>query len=311
MMQFNNDSESRTIGCASKTLSPTEQKYPQTQREALAMVWRVERFSMYLMGVNFTIRTDAESNEFIFGGLHRLGKRAVSRAEAWALRLQPYQFDVKRVTGENNIAGVLSRLVAQSETAKSFDDTNDKHLLYFLNVGELEITWDEIEIHAQNDEELNAVRLAVETGVWLSDNGPPFQSDKFVKTWEQKGITIRKSIPLSPQSNGAVERQNEGVKKALAASKLDNINWRMALEKYIHVHNKVSPLSRLGITPFELLVGWKYRDTFPCIWSAYPTITLDRENIKEKDAYSKQESKQYVDLKRGAKFSDLKLCLKS
>lgn len=138
-----------------------------------------------------------------------------------------------------------------------------------------------------------------------SDNGPPFQSDKFVKTWENKGISIQKSIPLSPQSNGAIERQNQGIKRALAASKLDNINWRLALEQYVHAHNKKRPLSRLGVTPFELLVGWKYRGSFPCLWEANTPYALDREDIEEKDALSKQESKKYTDSRRGAKVSDL------
>ncbi|XP_062713758.1 uncharacterized protein K02A2.6-like [Aedes albopictus] len=138
-----------------------------------------------------------------------------------------------------------------------------------------------------------------------SDNGPPFQSDLFVKTWQNRGIAIQKSIPMSPQSNGAIERQNQGIKKALAASKLDNCNWRIALERYVHNHNKVRPLSRLGVTPFELLVGWKYRGTFPCLWEANSDNNLDREEIREKDAFSKQESKRYTDSRRGAKESNL------
>lgn len=94
LVQYVAESKPRIISCASKALTPAEKKYPQTQKEALAMVWGVERFSVYLLNIAFTIRTDAESNEFIFGGSHRIGKRAVSRAEAWALRLQPYNFKV-------------------------------------------------------------------------------------------------------------------------------------------------------------------------------------------------------------------------
>lgn len=95
LVQYDAKSKPRIISCASKALTVAEKKYPQTQKEALAMVWAVERFSVYLLNISFTIRTDAESNEFIFGGSHRIGKRAVSRAEAWALRLQPYNFKVR------------------------------------------------------------------------------------------------------------------------------------------------------------------------------------------------------------------------
>lgn len=465
LVQFDLNSKPRVIACASKALTPTEMRYPHTQKEALAIVWGVEKFSAYLISIPFTIRSDAESNEFIFSGMHRIGKRAISRAEAWSLRLQPYNFTVKRIPGNDNLADALSRLVKQPQPAtESFDDTAVRHLLYLLDAGNIDISWHEIETHAENDEEQIEVRESLQTGIWIkqlrcyecqakyfhtlgalifkgdrvvlpqslrakamqtaheghmgaasmkrilrnhfwwpglskdvencikrcktclslsrknaplpltsrelpdgpweilqidffadqdfgygkflvvvdtysrylhviemksmdaeatnkalmqifsiwgypqaiqSDNGPPFQSDNFVKSWEDRGVKIYKSIPLSAQSNGAVERQNKGIKDALAAAKLDKRNWKTALERYIHMHNKVRPLSRLGVTPFELLVGWKYRGTFPCLWGSNAPEQLDRTEIREKDAFSKLESKLYADSRRGAKNSDI------
>ncbi|XP_058833166.1 uncharacterized protein K02A2.6-like [Topomyia yanbarensis] len=169
-----------------------------------------------------------------------------------------------------------------------------------------------VEMQHVNVDSTNSVLLKI-FEVWgyplaiQSDNGPPFQSDKFVKTWEARGIKIRKSIPMSAQSNGAVERQNIGIKHVLAAAKLDKINWRKALDNYVHLHNKVRPLSRLGVTPFELLVGWKFRGTFPCLWETNSPELLDRTDIKEKDAVSKLKSKKYADCQRGAKESDIRV----
>lgn len=169
LVQFDSSSKPRVIACASKALSLTEQKYPHTQKEALAMVWGVERFSNYLMCTTFKIRSDAKSNEFIFGGMHRIGKRAISRAEAWALRLQPYDFSVETVPGDMNIADTLSRLVINSQPVESFDDSSDGHLLFVFDTGNMEINWNEIELEAENDKEQMDIRESLRTGTWKTD----------------------------------------------------------------------------------------------------------------------------------------------
>ncbi|XP_055604568.1 uncharacterized protein K02A2.6-like [Uranotaenia lowii] len=464
MVQYDSKETPRIKACASKALTLTEKKYPHTQKEALAVVWGIERFSFYLIGQSFVVRTDAEANQLIFNGLHRIGKRATTRAESWALRLQPYNFKMERVAGEDNAADALSRLIQETQNAEPFEDDNTGHFLYALDACSMEITWEDIERHAENNKELQGVIKSLESGYWSpmlkkyesqrnslhclgnmlfkddkivlpdslrlkamksahgghigevalkrvlreyfwwpglaqaaekfvkgcntcnllskknppvplcsrnlpdgpweilqidflslpncgsgeflvtvdtdsrylsvvemrskdtqstntalceifktwglpriiqSDNGPPFQGSPFCDYWEDKGIKVRKSIPLSPQSNGAVERQNQAMIKAVAASKVEGLNWRTSLEKYVHNHNTLIPHARLKVTPFELMVGWKYRGTFPVLWSRTVDKPLDRIDIREKDSESKLSSKIYADTSRGAKLSDI------
>ena len=156
----------RIISFASKGLTAAERNYPQTQREALAVVWAVEKFYFYLFGLHFTIFTDHKTLEYIFGGKHQTGRRACSRAESWALRLQPYDFEMKYLPGTANISDVLSRLITQEDPA--FDDSTD-HFLFAVGEGPTAISLAEIKRETEKDETLTAVIKALETGEWPVD----------------------------------------------------------------------------------------------------------------------------------------------
>lgn len=166
LTQRNSEGVPRIISFASKGLTKTERVYPQTQREALAVVWAVEKFYHYLFGIHFTIFTDHKTLEYIFGGKHQQAKRACSRAEGWALRLQPYEYTVKHIPGSTNISDILSRLCEQSETP--FDE-NTEHYLCALEEGPTAILLKEIKSESSRDEVLCAVMKAIHNQDWPSD----------------------------------------------------------------------------------------------------------------------------------------------
>lgn len=113
--QESNKLEHRAIICISKSLTETEKRYPQTHKEALAIVWAVEKLHFYLLGREFVIYTDHEPLEFIFKKKNISDKRAMTRAEGWALRLSCYNYKLKRVSTRENIADPLSRICKQSD----------------------------------------------------------------------------------------------------------------------------------------------------------------------------------------------------
>ena len=56
----------RIIAYGNRSLSRVEQKYSQTEREDLAIVWGVEHSHQYIYGSLFTIVTDHKPLEVIY-----------------------------------------------------------------------------------------------------------------------------------------------------------------------------------------------------------------------------------------------------
>lgn len=152
------------ICCASRALTPTEQRYPQQHREALAIVWAIERLRFYLMGKKFIIRTDNRANEFLFGNeAMQQGKRANSRQLAWTLRLQDYDFVVERVRGVENIADSLSRLVE--------DDNIMQHPEEVFAISNVlpQIKPDEILVKSQDDNLYWKLKMGIKNNDWSGE----------------------------------------------------------------------------------------------------------------------------------------------
>lgn len=56
----------RPVAYASPTMTDVEQRYLQTEKEALAVVWACEWFHIYLYGKPFTLYTDHKPLEIIY-----------------------------------------------------------------------------------------------------------------------------------------------------------------------------------------------------------------------------------------------------
>jgi ferredoxin len=94
------------IACASRKLIQAEKNYATVEKECLAIVWGIEKFSPYLYGKPFTIQSDHQPLQH----LQRM-KTSNSRLMRWAMQLQPYNFHVEAIPGKDNVgADFLSRL---------------------------------------------------------------------------------------------------------------------------------------------------------------------------------------------------------
>lgn len=159
LVQINKDGP-RIIAFGNKTLSECERRYCQTEKEALALVWAVEHFNMFLYGKTFELVTDHKPLEVIFGPK----SKPCARIERWVLRLQSYDFKVKYRPGKTNVADPLSRLckLATNPTA-IYED-------YTINVIELTrpvaISLQEITEHSKQDLEIQKVKEGIYNNNW-------------------------------------------------------------------------------------------------------------------------------------------------
>uniref|UniRef100_A0A5S6Q9J0 RNA-directed DNA polymerase n=1 Tax=Trichuris muris TaxID=70415 RepID=A0A5S6Q9J0_TRIMR len=103
--------EERPIAFASRALTETEKRYSTIDKEALAIIFGVTKFSQYLFGRRFTLETDHKPLERIFGEKREVPKIATNRLTRWALILSAYNYEVRYVPAKENApADALSRL---------------------------------------------------------------------------------------------------------------------------------------------------------------------------------------------------------
>lgn len=168
LVQESDTRHPRIISFASKALTPTERKYAQNQREALGAVWAVEQFSYYLLGRHFTLRTDAQGVAFILNRSREDSKRALTRADGWALRLSPYSYDVEYVRGRENIADSSSRLYCGDDAP--FEEDVSPWEIGCLEANTMEfLTEHDVRERTEHDETLKKVMHALQTGEWSID----------------------------------------------------------------------------------------------------------------------------------------------
>ena len=105
--QQQSDGTIRPISYASRSLTPVEQRYSQIEREALGILFAIERFRIYLYGLHFTVKTDHKPLVSMFSTTK--SRTLPPRIERWIMRLMPYNFQVTFQPGAVNSADFLSR----------------------------------------------------------------------------------------------------------------------------------------------------------------------------------------------------------
>ena len=105
------DGTKRPIANASKTLSDTQRRYSQVQKEALPVIYGIQKFHQFLYGRRFILITDHKPLLALFNPQKGTPSMAANRLARWALTLSQYDYSIEyRRTSEHGNADALSRL---------------------------------------------------------------------------------------------------------------------------------------------------------------------------------------------------------
>ncbi|KAK7099318.1 hypothetical protein V1264_003469 [Littorina saxatilis] len=154
--------EGKIICYASRALTPTEQRYSQTDREMLAVVYGVEHFHLYLYGSSFTVVTDHKP----LLGIVNSQKPTTARIERWRLRLMPYEMSLTYAPGRDDLnpADYISR---HPQSTPQRENKGEEYINYVAeNAVPVAMTKHEVRIETQRDDQLQKVMRAIQTGQW-------------------------------------------------------------------------------------------------------------------------------------------------
>ena len=171
LVQYEKPDEPKVIAYGSRSLTPTEQRYWQIEREALAVVWACEYFHNYVYGCPITVVTDHMPLVKLLGSPTA---KLSARLERWALRLQPYEVTVRYQPGVKNPADYLSRHPLESTKTSSRHQKVAEEYVNMISTHAVPKAMSRQEIiSATNDDvTLTTVKSLLESGRWYVIDKP-------------------------------------------------------------------------------------------------------------------------------------------
>lgn len=166
LVQYGMKGQRRVVGIASRALTNVEQRYCQGEKESLAIVWAVERFQHYLIGIDFDMLTDNSAAKILFG----INSRPCPRTERWVLRIQGFRMRLVNIPGKMNIADALSRLCQSMLATEGSDLVEKETILQIVKLARpVALSAEELEKASAEDEELGLIRTALRGGLWIPE----------------------------------------------------------------------------------------------------------------------------------------------
>ena len=127
----------KPIAYTSRKLSKAEKNYAQIQKEALAIMYGIQKFRQYLLGRKFNLITDYKPLLTIFYPIKGIPGTAASRLQRWAIILSAHEYVVQyKSTAKHGNADGLSRLPL--DVTEQSDESEDADVICAIKEQQLD-----------------------------------------------------------------------------------------------------------------------------------------------------------------------------
>lgn len=160
------DNTLRPIYNASRSLTAAEKNYSQIEKEALAIIFGIQKFHKYIFGRQFTIHTDHKPLLAIFGSKSGIPVNSANRLQRWGTILLGYDFKIQYIkTDSFGYADMLSRLISQHPK----DD--EEYIMQIINeaIQPFPVSYYQLKNETQKDELLQNVMINIQNN-WKNTN---------------------------------------------------------------------------------------------------------------------------------------------
>ncbi len=131
LLQEQRTGELKPVAYISQSMTCTERRYAQVEKEALAFTWACERLSDYLIGLKFHIETDHKPLVPLFSTKHL--EEFPMEVQHFRMHMMQYQFSFGHVPGRDlTIADTFSHAPVSEPTTA--DESLRQEMNGFVNV---------------------------------------------------------------------------------------------------------------------------------------------------------------------------------
>ncbi|XP_062713761.1 uncharacterized protein K02A2.6-like [Aedes albopictus] len=157
------DGTERPLQYASQTLTRTQQKYSQIDKEAYSIIFGVRKFHQYLYGRRFTLVTDNKPISQIFSESKGLPTMSAMRMQHYAAFLQAFDYRIRhRRSSDHFNADAMSRLPAPHTDPES--EIEEPDAVEVNAIQTLPLTVDELGSATLSDDSVRELVRALRTG---------------------------------------------------------------------------------------------------------------------------------------------------